>query len=177
MSADAITVPTWAPPRWVNAMVKTVLRTPGLQRMLGSTLALISVTGRRTARTYTIPVGYDRQDGTVVVLTKRFRTWWRNLQDNPGVELRLAGRTVRARARAGVGNDDDLSALLTFLKDRPRDAKAYGVTLGPDGRLDESTARALLSQIVVITIPLADAIDPLGRPDDARSDETTDRDA
>jgi deazaflavin-dependent oxidoreductase (nitroreductase family) len=148
-----------------------------VQRVLGSTLALISVTGRRTGRTYTIPVGYDRQGGTVVVLTKRFRIWWRNLQDNPQVELRLAGRTLRAPARTGAGSEDDLSALVKFLHDRPRDAKAYGVTLAPDGRLDEGRARALLPHIVVITIPIADAGNRLGRSDGARSSETTRRGA
>lgn len=50
MKSDTISVPTWTPPRWVNAVMKVMLRTPGLQRLMGSTIALITVTGRRTGR-------------------------------------------------------------------------------------------------------------------------------
>lgn len=53
---------------------------PVPQRLLGRTIALITVTGRRTGKRYTTPVTYYRNGGTVTVLTKTFRTWWRNLE-------------------------------------------------------------------------------------------------
>jgi hypothetical protein len=149
-----VTVPTWKPPGWMNAAMRAFLRTPGLQSWLGRSIALISWTGRRSGRRYTTPVSYHRRDRQVTVLTKRFRPWWRNFADRPEVELRLAGETVRGRARASVGDERALPRLIEFLEHNPRDARAYGVEIGADGRLDERDARALLDQVVVVEIEL-----------------------
>jgi len=43
--------------RFANPVVKWILRSR-LHRLLSAHLLLISVTGRRTGRVYTIPVGY-----------------------------------------------------------------------------------------------------------------------
>ncbi len=151
---ETISVSTWAPPRWVNAMVKALLETPGVERFLGRALALITVTGKRSGKAYTTPVTYYRDDDSVIVLTKRFRVWWRNLAEKPDVELRLAGRTFHGKARASVGDERELPTLVKLLEGRRADARAYGLTLGPDGKVDPGQARALLSQIVVIRIEL-----------------------
>lgn len=153
-TSEAISVSTWTPPRWVNATMKVLLRTPGIERFLGRALALITVTGRKSGRTYTTPVSYTRDGGTIVVLTKRFRVWWRNLEEKPDVELRIGGRTFRGTARASVGDERELPTLVKFLEGRRADARAYGLTLSPEGRVDPDEARALLSQIVVIRIEL-----------------------
>jgi deazaflavin-dependent oxidoreductase (nitroreductase family) len=145
-----------------NGFMKLFLRTPGLQRLLGRSLALLTVTGRTTGRTYTIPVSYARADGSVIVLTRRSRSWWRNLEAVPGVRLRLAGRSVSGKARVGIPGDADEGATLTsFLTGRRFDAKAYGVALQPDGRPDEADVRALLPRVVVIRItPVDDGAAP-----------------
>jgi deazaflavin-dependent oxidoreductase (nitroreductase family) len=152
--ARAVTVPTRTPPRWVNGALKLVLRTPGVEGWLGRSVALITWTGRRSGRRYTTPVTYHRDDGEVTVLSRRSRSWWRNFAERPEIELRLAGETVRGRARASVGEEAALPRLIGFLKHNPRDAKAYGLRIDPDGRLDERDARALLAQVVVIEIEL-----------------------
>jgi hypothetical protein len=138
----------------MNTTMKLLLRTPGLQSWLGRWVALITWTGRRSGRRYTTPVSYHRSDGEVTLLSKRFRTWWRNFAEQPSVELRLAGETVRGRARASLGEEEALPRLIEFLEHNTRDAKAYGVEIGADGRLDERDARALLPHVVVIEITL-----------------------
>ena len=82
-------------PAWLNAMMRLFLKTPGLQNILGKPFALLTFTGRRSGRSYTIPIGYQRRDDTVLILTNTTRSWWRNFEDQPGVELRLAGRVMR----------------------------------------------------------------------------------
>lgn len=157
MATDTIAVPTAKPPGWFNAGMRAALRTPGLQRWLGRAIALITVTGRRTGRPYTTPVTYDRQGSTVVIVTKRFRTWWRNLQTNTEVELRLAGTTHRARAEIAVGDPAALPVFVEFLRHHRQDARAYGITLDGEGRIDEDRAREVLRQLVVITVALPEA--------------------
>jgi hypothetical protein len=153
-SEGTVKVPTWTPPRWMNAAMKLALRTPGLESWLGRSIALITWTGRRSGRSYTTPVSYHARNGQVTLLTKRFRTWWRNFDDQPGVELRLAGKTRMGRARASVGDESALPRLIEFLEHNTRDAKAYGVEIDAEGRLDERDARALLKQVVVIEVEL-----------------------
>jgi len=61
---------------------------------------LLTFTGRRTGKTYTIPVGYTREGGTLTLFTDH--AWWRNLRGDGGVPVtvRLAGHPVAGRAEA-----------------------------------------------------------------------------
>jgi deazaflavin-dependent oxidoreductase (nitroreductase family) len=88
--------------RAVNPLVRALLRSPA-HGLVSSHLALITVTGRRSGRTYTFPVGYHR-DGdqvTIGIDWPERKRWWRNLREEAPVELRLAGerRTGSAVAR------------------------------------------------------------------------------
>lgn len=60
-----------------NDFVKFFLRTP-LHVFMGD-LMIITVTGRKTGKKYSTPVGFYREHGILWVLTSRNRTWWRNL--------------------------------------------------------------------------------------------------
>jgi hypothetical protein len=85
--------------RLVNPVVRGVLRSPA-HGLLSGHLALLTVTGRRSGRAFTFPVGYHR-DGdrvTIGVDWPERKRWWRNLSDAAPVEIWLAG--VR---RAGTG--------------------------------------------------------------------------
>ena len=88
--------------RAINPLVRLVLRSPA-HGLLSGHLALLSVTGRRSGRTFTFPVGYGR-DGdrvTVGVDWPERKRWWRNLLEPAPVEIWLAGvhRTGTGQAR------------------------------------------------------------------------------
>jgi deazaflavin-dependent oxidoreductase (nitroreductase family) len=154
MTTETLTLPTWTPPKWLNALMKLMLHTPVVQGWIGETIALITFTGRRTGMSYTTPVTYYREGDTVIVITKKPRNWWRNLLEHPEVELRLKGRTFEGHARASVGSEAELPVLLKFLENRPFDAKAYGVTITPEGVVNRNEARRVLMQVVLIRITL-----------------------
>lgn len=151
----AVSVPTGTPPRWVNALLALMLRTPGLQRWMGRSVALFAFKGRKTGRLYTTPVTYFRDRGAVIVLSRTDRSWWRNLREAAEVELRLAGRTFRGLARATLGDESDLPALAAFLENRRADARAFGVRFTPDGSANPQDLRDLLTRLVVIRITLS----------------------
>jgi len=167
-TTQAASVPTATPPKWFNGMMETMLHTPGLQRWIGEAIALITVTGRKTGKSYTTPVTYYRDGDTVVIITKKSRKWWRNRRlasrivattpidayMKPEVELRLKGRAYRGRATARVGEEADLPFFVKFLENRRLDAKAYGVAFTPEGQVDREQARRVLSQVVLIRITL-----------------------
>jgi deazaflavin-dependent oxidoreductase (nitroreductase family) len=155
-AAGSTPVPIRTPPRWLNAVMTALLHTPGLQRLIGRSVALLTVTGRRTGARYTIPVTYVRAGDTVRVITKTARTWWRNLPSNPDVELRLAGRRRVGRAEVAAGDPASVPALVHFLERRRRDARAYGIAVSAAGRVDRSQAAAVLPRLVIITVTLAE---------------------
>jgi hypothetical protein len=150
MTVD-VHLPEDKPPAWVNTLMTWMLTTPGIQAMVGQGVALLSFTGRKTGKTYTIPVSYQREGDTVTVITKRVRNWWRNFQSPAAVELRLAGRNFHGRAEAATGESDVLEFMIDYLGKRPVDAKAYG--LRRDEITSEKVAR-ILPHIVLIHITI-----------------------
>jgi hypothetical protein len=139
---------------WPNKLMRALLRTPGLQRVLGRSVALIAFQGHKTRRVFETPVSYARVCDTVVVLSRASRMWWRNLEERPVVRLRLAGRDCLGRSTVKQGDEAELDTVISFLKRRRFDAKAYGVSVEPDGKPSETDVRMLLPQIVVIRIEL-----------------------
>lgn len=80
--------------RTINPFVSAILRSP-LHRMLSGRLLLLTFTGRKTRKRYTIPVGYTREGDTLTLFSSR--SWYKNL---PGrsVTLNLEGGTQKGRA-------------------------------------------------------------------------------
>ena len=66
---------------------------------MGNTM-LITVTGRKTGRKYSTPVGYYQDGDTLWIVTSRDRTWWRNVCGGAQVDLHLHGRNVTAFAES-----------------------------------------------------------------------------
>ena len=98
MSTDRppVRVPQPSPAaRRANRVVALVLRSP-LARVLPLPLVLLSMTGRRSGRRITTPVGVHEVGGRLVVFT---RAGWRaNLRGGATVEVVRRGRTVRGTA-------------------------------------------------------------------------------
>ena len=149
-----VRLPDDKPPAWANSLMKWALTTPGIQAVVGQGVALLTFTGRKTGKTYTIPVSYHREDDTVTVITKRIRHWWHNFETSLEVELRLAGHVFTGKAEAQTGDEEVLGFMVGYLEKRPIDAKAYGLAREEITR--DKVAR-ILPHIVVIRI----AINPI----------------
>jgi hypothetical protein len=131
--------------------MKWAVTTPGIQAWVGQGVALLTFTGRKTGKTYTLPVSYHRGDDTVTVVTKRLRNWWRNFETPTQVELRLAGRTYTGTAEAQTDNTEALEFMIDYLDKRPIDAKAYGLS---KNEITREKISAILPHIVVIRIAI-----------------------
>jgi F420H(2)-dependent quinone reductase len=86
--------------RVVNPPVRLLLNSPA-HRLASGSMALITVTGRRSGRSFTIPTSY-RRDGervTIAVAWPESKLWWRNLTGiGAPVELEIAGQHYRGQA-------------------------------------------------------------------------------
>jgi deazaflavin-dependent oxidoreductase (nitroreductase family) len=103
--------------RFVNRLMRAMLRTPLLCRLLGRRLITVYVVGRKTGRRYTVPVAYTGQEDTLLIGSPF--GWIRNLRGSEPVEVRLKGR----RVRVDVG----------YLADEPAVTEAFA-TMARDNR-------------------------------------------
>jgi deazaflavin-dependent oxidoreductase (nitroreductase family) len=87
-----------------NPVVRALLRSP-LHGLLSRNVMLMTVTGRRSGRRFTLPVQYARRDEAVYVLSWPDRRWWRNLVGGAPVTLRLGGQTVVGAGDVLTGDD------------------------------------------------------------------------
>jgi hypothetical protein len=141
----------------LNPLIAGVLRSP-LHWLLSPGLMLITVTGRRSGRRSTFPVGYQR-DGdelTVMVSEARRKSWWRNFEEPAPIELRLRGRALRGRAEVvRPGSVAFERACARTLRRMPWLDRAFGIDYDRRRGLDEAQLEALGRQIAVVRIVLA----------------------
>ena len=83
--------------RLVNRMIRGLLRTPLLCRLVGKRLITVYLVGRKSGRRYAVPVAYTRRDSTLLVGTQF--AWARNLRTGEPVHIRLAGKRRPADVR------------------------------------------------------------------------------
>jgi len=80
----------------VNPLLKFILRSP-LHGVLSDKLMVLAFNGRKSGKQFSTPVGYTRlPNGTLMLFTNS--NWWKNLQSDPVIHLRLQGQERQARA-------------------------------------------------------------------------------
>lgn len=149
-----VQLPQDNPPEWVNNWMKWALTTPGIQKVVGQGVALLSFTGRRTGKPYTIPVSYQRDGDVVAMTTKRQRRWWHNFESPIEVELRLAGRKYAGTAEIVADEADTLEFMTGYFEKRPIDAKAYGLA-------KEEVTREKIARIVPHVVVIRATVSPV----------------
>ena len=130
-----------------NDFVASVLRGP-LHGLLDSETMLITITGRKSGKSITMPVNYVREGDTLWVTSTRERKWWRNLRGGAPATLLLKGKEVAARSEAIEAEAQVAAGFIHHLQLRPGNAKMLGVKLSADGKpfagMDELVKRRLL---------------------------------
>ncbi len=96
-----------------NQVVRGLIGSP-LHPLVSGRMALITVTGRRSGRRHTLPVGYQRKGETleIPVLWAERKLWWRNLGDGAPVVVRLRGADRGGTGRAEVADDGSVKVLV-----------------------------------------------------------------
>jgi proline iminopeptidase len=76
----------------------------------GSTILLLTTTGRRSGREITVPLIYNLDGATPVIVASKGGSrehpgWFENLAKNPDVGVQIKGDRFRARARVAEGQE------------------------------------------------------------------------
>jgi hypothetical protein len=91
----------------LNAPIAAIATSPRFGALLGHSIAMVSYTGRRSGRTFTIPVSYRRRGDEIEIGVSMpdAKTWWRNfLGDGAPLTLRIDGTEHAGNA---VAHRDD----------------------------------------------------------------------
>lgn len=110
-----------------NDFMAWVLRSP-FHGMLNG-MMLITVTGRKTGKKYTTPVGYYEDDGFLWIVTSRDRTWWRNLKGGAEVDLLLKRQQAEGMAEPVLEMNAVETRLLDYIKFIPQAARSFGIRI------------------------------------------------
>jgi F420H(2)-dependent quinone reductase len=140
------------PPRFLNPVMTFLLRSPWRKGM-SQHLLLLTFTGRKSGRSFTIPMGYARQGNTVKMFT--YDGWWRNLRVHNNVLLYIQGKTYPGIAEV-IHEDHELIAkeLTAFLRRSHHAASAYGVTVDEVGEPDRERVNLLAQHFTFIRVQL-----------------------
>ncbi len=140
----------------LNPAVVWVLRSR-LHGLLSWGLMLVTVTGRRTGRTYTIPVGYqrDREAITVLVSKPSRKQWWRNYHERRPMTVHVDGRSLAAHAVVvAPGSEAFREALEGTLRRMPMLSGQFGIVYDRRSGLTDAQARTVADRAAVVRIEL-----------------------
>jgi len=155
--------------RWttrLNPVMIWLLRSP-LHPLLDGGLMLITVTGRRTGRRYTIPVGYQRQGDSVRVLVSKARRkqWWRNYLEPRPIELRLRGEARVGEARVIPSDSAPFRDVLDgTLRRLPVLGRQFGIDYDRRVGLTEAQWRTAAADAALVEIVLGPVSTPAQEP-------------
>jgi hypothetical protein len=118
--------------------------------MLSKSTLLITVSGRKSGKLYTLPANYIREGDILWITSQRDRTWWRNLQGGVPVTIVLQGKTRLARGLAIEEPGQVAESLAAYLRLAPGLARYFDVRLDAGGQpLTEDIAKAADQRVVV----------------------------
>ena len=131
-----------------NDFMSWVLRSP-FHGLLSNGMMLLTVTGRKTGKKYTTPVGYYREGGYLWIITSRDRTWWKNLRGGAEVGLLLRREPLTGFAEPELDEKTVESRMYGYLQHVPQAAKPLGVRIENGMAKEEDVARIAKGRLFV----------------------------
>lgn len=116
----------------VNRVIRGLLRTPLLCRVIGKRLVTVYVVGRKSGRRYSVPTAYTRHGQTLLIGTQF--TWARNLRTGQPVDIRLLGRRRPADVQVLTDEADVVKDFAIMARDNHQFARFNGIGLDQAGK-------------------------------------------
>jgi deazaflavin-dependent oxidoreductase (nitroreductase family) len=140
----------------LNPVVSALLRSR-LHWIASAGLVLITVTGRRSGRQYSFPVGYREDADRVVILVSeaRHKQWWRNYRAPGRVELLLRGRRVGGEAVVVAPESEAFrSDCEDTMRRVPGLGRVFGIRYDAARGLSDEQLETLRREVAVVQVAL-----------------------
>jgi len=132
-----------------NPVVIWLLRSP-LHNLVDKQTMVITVTGRKSGKRYTFPVSYIRDGETLLVISQKDRTWWKNLRNGAQVTVFLQGHALQARGETLTDTGMAANILLQILRQVPAYQRLLHLPLDATGQPENPEALTRLAQDHVV---------------------------
>jgi hypothetical protein len=116
----------------LNGFIKSLLRVPVISRAVGAKLLTFTVVGRKSGKTYVIPVAYTKHEGRLLVGTRMW-PWVKNLRPGEPATVRLKGRQRLADWELLTDEQTVIELYRVIAIDNHANAKFAGIGFAPDG--------------------------------------------
>ena len=132
-----------------NPIVIWLLRSP-LHSLIDKSTILVTIKGRKSGKKYTFPVSYISDGDTLLMISQREHTWWKNLRGGAQVSLFMHGHSMKARGETFTDPETVANKLLLFLQHFPRYQKLIHVKLDANGQPENPEAFKRFVQDMII---------------------------
>lgn len=138
----------------VNPLVRRLLRSR-FHGWASDEVLLITVTGRRTGREYTTPVGYELHEGALYVTSLADHTWWRNCRGGAPVTVHLRGERRTGAAEIIEETAEVVDYVDGFIERHGvDDVGRLSIAVDGESRPDRDALEAGLDDLVLVRIEL-----------------------
>ena len=134
-----------------NFFMKSIVNSP-LHFLLGSNIAVITVEGRKTGKSYSTPINVMKDGAVFTATSLRSRSWWRNVRGGRSAMLRVAGRRYAVHAELVENGDEVAIGLAQYFRQHPSYARPFGVRLAADGQPNTEDLRRVARERVIIRL-------------------------
>ena len=120
----------------INPFVALLARSP-LHFIISHQVLVIEFKGRRSGKSYLVPVSYHKHESSYTSVTLRSNIWWRNLKDISHTQVWLKGKLTNVKIDLEF-NDDQIveNTLRNLVTNNKIDAYFANIKLEKNGSPD-----------------------------------------
>ncbi len=120
----------------INPFVALLARSP-LHFFISHQVLVIKFKGRRSGKSYLVPVSYHEHESSYTCVTLRSNIWWRNLKDVAHTQIWLKGKLTDVQIDLEFNNDQIVeNTLRNLVTNNKVDAYFARIKLKKDGSPD-----------------------------------------
>ena len=117
----------------INPFVALLARSP-LHFIISNQVLVIQFKGRRSGKSYLVPVSYHEHESSYTCVTLRSNIWWRNLKDISHTQIWLKGKLMDVQIDLEFNNDQIVeNTLRDLVTSNKVDAYFAKIKLNKDG--------------------------------------------
>ena len=135
---------------WYNKIMIGLLRSP-LHMLVSKSMIVLTYTGRKSGKTFSLPVNYLMDGNLLYCASQTNRVWWRNLRDGRPVQIRLQGKEISGTPSV-IEDQVGVEAMFKrYFELSPNLARYFQVELDSNGKPTPASLKACAQNRVMIT--------------------------
>jgi deazaflavin-dependent oxidoreductase (nitroreductase family) len=137
-----------------NPFIRALLRSP-LHDFLSDDMIIITYTGRKSGKEFSVPVNFQQEGKSLRVISQRDRNWWRNMRGGATVRVLIKGQEKDGWAELIEEKSRVAEEIKNLLKKDPQYTKYFNIRLNESGEISKKELGKIAGPWVVVLIQLS----------------------